>query len=153
MIQQEIIVNALKEKFANIAASIIIQRPRRIFLEVSQAQFLEVFDYCVKEIGFPHLCTITGLDEIEKFGLIYHLAQDNGNILNIKTSVPKERPVLKTITGYYAGAEIYERELVDLFGIEVEGLPEGNRYPLPDDWPKGQFPLRKDWNSKSLENK
>lgn len=153
MSQEEIIVNNLKERFPNIANSLKIQRPRRIFLEVSHADFREILDYCVKKIGFPHLCTITGLDEIEKFSLIYHLAQDNGIILNIRTSIPKENPVLRTIINYYAGAEIYERELMDLFGMKVEGLPEGNRYPLPDDWPKDQFPLRKDWDPKSLENK
>jgi Ni,Fe-hydrogenase III component G len=27
----------------------------------------------------------------------------------------------------------------------VTGLPEGSRYPLPDNWPEGQYPLRKDW--------
>jgi Ni,Fe-hydrogenase III component G len=34
---------------------------------------------------------------------------------------------------------------VDLLGIQVQGLPTGNRYPLPDDWPANQYPLRKDW--------
>jgi len=38
---------------------------------------------------------------------------------------------------------------MDLFGAKVEGLPEGPRYPLPDDWPKNQFPLRKDWKPDS----
>ena len=45
----------------------------------------------------------------------------------------------------YAGAQVYERELVDLFGAQVEGLPPGNRYPLTDDWPTDEHPLRKDW--------
>ena len=66
-------------------------------------------------------------------------------LLNIKTSVPKNNPNLKSIIGYFPGAEIYERELVDLLGVKVEGLPEGYRYPLTDEWPKDQFPLRKDW--------
>jgi Ni,Fe-hydrogenase III component G len=35
--------------------------------------------------------------------------------------------------------------MMDLFGMQVEGLPPGNRYPLPDDWPPNQYPLRKDW--------
>ena len=53
----------------------------------------------------------------------------------------------------FPGAELYERELVDMFGISVEGLPAGNRYPLPDDWPQGQHPLRKDWKKEMLEGK
>jgi Ni,Fe-hydrogenase III component G len=53
----------------------------------------------------------------------------------------------------FVGAEIYERELVDLLGVKVEGLPSGNRYPLMDDWPKDQFPLRKDWKPPVEESK
>jgi Ni,Fe-hydrogenase III component G len=33
----------------------------------------------------------------------------------------------------------------------VEGLPAGNRYPLTDDWPADQFPLRKDWKPDSAK--
>ena len=39
-----------------------------------------------------------------------------------------------------------------MFGIKVEGLPEGERYPLPDGWPEGQYPLRKDWNKDMLKD-
>jgi Ni,Fe-hydrogenase III component G len=35
--------------------------------------------------------------------------------------------------------------MFDLLGIEFEGLSAGNRYPLPDDWPAGDHPLRKNW--------
>ena len=49
----------------------------------------------------------------------------------------------------FPAAHIYERELVDLLGAKVEGLPPGNRYPLPDDWPEVQYPLRKDWKQES----
>jgi Ni,Fe-hydrogenase III component G len=34
---------------------------------------------------------------------------------------------------------------MDLLGAQVEGLPAGRRYPLPEDWPQGEYPLRKDW--------
>jgi membrane-bound hydrogenase subunit beta len=32
-------------------------------------------------------------------------------------------------------------------------LPEGFRYPLPDDWPANQYPLRKDWSPEDLKKK
>jgi Ni,Fe-hydrogenase III component G len=98
------------------------------------------------------LSAITGLDDGETFGIIYHLANDNGIMLNIKTSISKSDPALKTVTGYFPSAEMYEREMADLLGINVKGLTEGNRYPLPDDWPAGEYPLRKDWQAlKKLE--
>jgi Ni,Fe-hydrogenase III component G len=142
---EENITQQLLTKFSYLQDKIKIQRPRRILFEVDYQNFPQVFDYVVRELNFSHLCTITGLDEQDKLSFIYHLAKDSGILLNLKTSVPKENPVLKTVINYFSGAEIYERELVDLFGVKVEGLPEGNRYPLTDDWPKDKFPLRKDW--------
>ena len=69
-------------------------------------------------------------------------------MLNLKTTVPKDKPVIKTVTDYFKQAVLYERELEDLLGMKVEGLPEGRRYPLPDNWPVGDHPLRKDWKLK-----
>jgi membrane-bound hydrogenase subunit beta len=153
MSQEENIKQELIKKFGCLEGKITIPRPKRIFLEVGQEDFMPVFEFAAKSLNFPHLCTITGLDEQENLGFIYHLAHDAGILLNIKTSVPKENPVLKSVIRYFPGAEIYEREVVDLFGAKVEGLPPGNRYPLTDDWPQGEFPLRKDWKPKAEQEK
>ena len=60
--------------------------------------FCEVFDYAVKSMGFTILCTITGLDQGATLGVIYHLARPSGVMLNLATSVPKDKPVLQTVT-------------------------------------------------------
>ena len=60
-------------------------------------------------------------------------------------NIPKDKAVIKTITPLFLSADPYERELIDLLGIQVDELAPGRRYPLPDNWPAGQYPLRKDW--------
>lgn len=142
------LVAMLLEKFKFLENKIKVQRVRRISAEVDAANFEEVLLYALHALQFTMLCTITGLDEEGTFAFIYHMAREDGIILNLKTRIPKEAPVLKTITHYFPNAEIYEREIADLLGVKVDGLPEGNRYPLPDDWPQGEYPLRKDWKSK-----
>ena len=145
---------ALKEKLVSrfgLTDNIKIQRPRRIILDINAQDFDSVLEYAVKDLEFSMLCTITGLDEGQNFGIIYHMARTDGIILNIKINIPKENPILNTIINYFPNSDIYERELVDLLGIKVKGLPAGVRYPLPDDWPQGQYPLRKDWNKDSLK--
>lgn len=97
------------------------------------------------------LCTITGTDEGEKIGFIYHIAKEDGTILGLKTYAPKTNPVIKTITDSFPPADIYERELMDLLGAKIEGLAPGRRYPLSDDWPADEYPLRKDWKPKKKE--
>lgn len=146
--KEEKIQGDLTAKFSFLADKVRIPRERRIFADVPEAKFRDVFDYAVKNLDFKFLCTMTGLDEGENLSFIYHLTRQDGIVLNLKISVPKNNPVIKTITDSFKGADIYEREVMDLLGAKVEGLPEGKRYPLPDDWPVNEYPLRKDWKKK-----
>ncbi|MCU0652207.1 MAG: NADH-quinone oxidoreductase subunit C [Candidatus Omnitrophica bacterium] len=148
MTQEENIVQELSNRFNFSEGKIKLQRRKRISLETDLEHFKGVFEYSLKMLDFSQLCAITGLDEGVNLGCIYHFSRKDGITLNIKIIFPKENPEIGTITDYFPSAEIYERELVDLFGIKVRGLPEGNRYPLTDDWPKEEFPLRKDWKPK-----
>ena len=138
----------LIKNFPFLVNQIRIQRKRRIFAAVALENFRKVFEYAAKKLGFSFLSAITGLDEGGNLAFMYHLSAQDGTILNIKTSAPREKPVLNTITDIFPAADIYERELMDLLGAEVKGLPQGKRYPLSDDWPLGEYPLRKDWKSK-----
>jgi len=128
-----------------------VPKQRRVFVEVNIEDFRKVLEYLMKENSFDTLCTITGLDYGESIGMIYHLTRQDGIVVNLKTSVPRENPVIQSIISYFPAAELYEREVVDLLGAKVEGLPEGSRYPLPDGWPEGQYPLRKDWKSETSQ--
>jgi len=132
-------------KFGFLENNIRTSRPRRIFAEVSADNFEKVFEYAVKELYFVMLCGMTGMDDGATFSFMYHIAREDGIMLNLKLSVDKNNPLIKTVTGYFPGADIYEREVMDLLGAKVKGLPEGTRYPLSDDWPTGEYPLRKDW--------
>ncbi len=147
---EEVIVKELTVKFPYLAGKAAVNRARRITLFVEQDKFADLFEYAVSAMDFHILCTITGFDDGLTIGLIYHLAREDGVMLNVKTCIPRDNPIVKTVTRTFHGAEIYERELVDLLGVTVEGLLEGKRYPLPDDWPDGQYPLRKDWKQSVL---
>jgi Ni,Fe-hydrogenase III component G len=155
MTKEEEIQQELVKNFNFLEGKIRIQKVRRIFVDVPTDKFEEVLKFLMNKIAFNILCTMTGLDEGITLGFIYHLARKDGIVINVKISVPKDNPKIKTIIDYFPAAVIYEREVVDLFGAKVEGLPEGSRYPLPDGWPEGQYPLRKDWKSDMLrkENK
>ncbi len=150
MAEEDAILEELTAKYPSLKDKARIQRVRRLSISVPREQVREVFGYVARDLHFGILCTITGLDEGATLGVIYHLARESGVVLNLSTSVPKEQPALETVTDYFPAAAMYERELVDLLGFQVQGLPEGPRYPLPDDWPAGVHPLRKDWKPDAL---
>lgn len=139
--------------FGFLADRVRVQRARRIWAEAPADRVAEVFEWLVTKANFTMLCTITGLDNGATLGAIYHLARESGVVFSLSVNVPKEKPVLRTVTGRFPAADCYEREMIDLLGMQVEGLPPGNRYPLPDGWPEGQHPLRKEWKTAMLDPK
>ncbi len=151
MPEEQTVQEELIARFPFLKDKVRVQRARRIFVDVPSQNISQVFDHAVKQMRFVVLCTITGLDLGADLGVIYHVARENGIVLNLKTSVPKENPVIQTVTGHFPAAELYEREMVDLLGVQVRELPEGKRYPLPDGWPANQYPLRKDWKQEGAQ--
>lgn len=139
------VAEALAARFPALAAAIAAPRARRVTCLAPRELVREVMDHAVEALGFDRLCAITGFDEKAALAASYALSRPDGTVLSLRTLVPRERPVLQTVTDRFPGAANYERELVDLLGFEVEGLPPGKRYPLPDDWPLDSKPLRKDW--------
>ena len=144
MSKEEEILEKIKERFGDNVKNITIQRPRRIFAETDMKYLKEILQYAKDELGFDHISTITGEDMGEEIELIYHIAYENAIELSIKTKVPKQDPKIATIIDLYPPAGIYEREVHDLLGVVFEGNPDLSPLLLPDNWPKGVYPLRKD---------
>ena len=63
MAGEEKLQQQLVNRFPELSDAIRIARSRRIFVDVPDQRFLEVFDYVREELGFPILCLIVGLDE------------------------------------------------------------------------------------------
>ena len=148
---EESVQQHLVAAFPELAEKVSIQRARRVWAEVSMERLHDVLTHAKERLGFAMLCTITGTDEGTHLGLMYHLASDAGLVLTLTTTAPKDGPGPLTVTPYFPHAELYEREVIDLLGVRIQDLPEGSRYPLPDGWPDGQYPLRKDWTRDMLE--
>jgi Ni,Fe-hydrogenase III component G len=133
----------LESKFGGAVSEMTIQRKNRLWFEIKAERLIGLMEH-MKAGGYNHLATITGFDGGEHLGAFYHLT-DTHTIVTARVKTPRTDPHLPTVTGVFPGSEPYERELEDLFGIKIDGLKPGRRYPLPDDFPVGQHPLRKDW--------
>ncbi len=89
------------------------------------------------------VCAISGLDLGANLGVFYHIRTSNA-LITIQAEVPKENPKITTVTDLLPGATFHEMEVADLFGVVFEGHPCPGRLLLPDTWPEGIYPLRKD---------
>ena len=64
-------------------------------------------------------------------------------MLRLCAMVDEADAAIGSITPVWAGANYYEREVFDLFGIRFEGHPNLRRILMPDEW--AGYPLRKDY--------
>lgn len=78
-------------------------------------------------------------DQLE---VLYHFVE-GAAVVTLRVRVPYSEARVPSICGPVPTATLYERELREMFGIEVEGTPVTDRLLLPDDWPDGVYPLRK----------
>jgi len=117
---------------------------RRIFMTVAPGDLRGAVLALRDSLGFAYLATISGVDKGETFEIVYHFASPVVNI-NLRTEFPRSEPRIGSICAVISGAVLYEREIQEMFGITVEGIPDPRRLNLPDGWPEGQYPLRKDW--------
>jgi len=117
---------------------------RRLFLKIAPRDLVAVTTRLRDAFGVVFLSTISGVDNGVSFEIIYHFSTPEHDY-NLRTEIPKDDPRIDSITPVIPGAILYEREIQEMFGIVVDGIPDGRRLNLPDDWPDGQYPLRKDW--------
>lgn len=151
MEKEQSILQQIESAFPALQGAGTTPHPRRIFLDAPGDILLDVLKYAKNELKFGHLITITGLDTGEHFEFIYHVSNTEGVVINAKITAPRDNSSISSVLPVFEGAIFYERELEGILGVKVEGLPEGRQYPLPDNWPKDQHPLRKDWKPEMLD--
>ncbi|HIJ07278.1 MAG: NADH dehydrogenase (Ubiquinone) 30 kDa subunit [Methanomicrobiales archaeon 53_19] len=103
----------------------------------------------LKEISYPHLSVISGWDVGEELRMQYifsiYFGERHGEYMVIFTvPLTKGDLVLPTITDIMPGALFTEREKQEMFGVTITDIPDGRRLFLPEDFPEGVYPLRKD---------
>lgn len=145
MVSAEGIVSAVRDGLRSKVLEFKAPKPRRAYILVKPGAHRVAVSLLLERFKQVWISTITGIDLEGEIELNYHL-WCNGAEVTVRTRAPKERPEIETITDLLPGATLYEREVFDLFGVVFKGHPDLRRLLLPEDWPKGQYPLRKDWS-------
>lgn len=102
--------------------------------------------------GIPcdFLHDLAGVDAKDHFEVVYQLRSWHGpQKLRVKALVDHDNPVIDSVTRVWGGANFWEREAYDMFGIEFKGHPNLKRIYMWDDF-EG-FPMRKDYVTEPAE--
>jgi NADH-quinone oxidoreductase subunit C len=109
---------------------------------VAVAQFLKDAENW-RFISIVDICGADYPERIERFDVVYHFLSPTRNIrVRVKISTDEDTPVA-SLTSVFKGADWYEREAYDLYGILFTGHPDLRR--LLTDYGFDGHPLRKDF--------
>jgi Ni,Fe-hydrogenase III component G len=106
----------------------------------------------VKRLGY--LSAIVGIDlgpEANEMEVLYHFCPESA-IITLRVRVSRGNASLPSLSEIIPSAEVFERELREMFGIEITGLRTAEHLYLPDDWPDGVYPLRSDFDPAVLSD-
>jgi NADH-quinone oxidoreductase subunit C len=116
-------------------------------LWIDPVRIVEVCRTCRTDQEFNRISSITGVDwwpKEPRFEVVYHLHSNERNLrLRLKCRVSESDPEIDSVTSVWRGANWYEREVFDMFGIRFRNHPGLKRILMPEDW-EGN-PLRKDY--------
>jgi NADH:ubiquinone oxidoreductase subunit C len=111
-------------------------------VRVALADVLGAIENVRGPLGHARFVDLTAVDLLsreDRFELVYlFYSLEQRTWLRLKTRTDGQAP---SITPLVPGANWYERELFDLFGIQFQGHPDLRRIMLPDNW-RGH-PLRR----------
>ncbi|MDF1596737.1 MAG: NADH-quinone oxidoreductase subunit C [Acidimicrobiia bacterium] len=143
------VLRAIAEQFDDIEWTLstgqdVFMVPKDRVLDIVQA---------AKDAGFELLADLTVTDYFRgrspRFELVINLLSMQHQLrLRLRAPVPVENVHVPSVVGVYPGANFYEREAFDLFGLVFDGHPDLTRILMPDEW-EGH-PLRKDFGMGSV---
>jgi Ni,Fe-hydrogenase III component G len=147
-------VEAILEKARELLAQWTVEtaepEPERLDVVVSGADLTAAAEALI-DAEWGYLAAITGLDlgpEAETIEVLYHFCSGSV-VVTLRVRTPRDTPVVPTVCDVIPSASFFERELIEMLGVTVEGTPDPRRLFLPESWPEGVYPLRKDFEPRT----
>ncbi|MGE5249596.1 MAG: NADH-quinone oxidoreductase subunit C [Bacteroidota bacterium] len=147
-------VAALRERFGSAILDEAWQAPDQVTVSVELNSLPDVVEMLYYQQG-GWLASVAANDERPLNGefAIYYILSVEGKegdgdpekaYILVRAQIPPHQPEFPSVTPRVPAAVWYEREVRDMFGLQPVGMPDERRLVLPDDWPEGLYPLRKD---------
>lgn len=144
------IISGIRDIFPDFSAISILQNyPDEICLQVKPQAFKNVCLSLHKILHSP-VMMLFALDERRKLNKFVincvFVSIKKSQWITVSMDIPQENPCFDSLAKDIYSANLFEREIWEMFGIEPKTNPDLRRLNLHDEvWPQGNYPLRKDF--------
>jgi len=115
-------------------------------------KLIDIVEFIKNLLFYDYLSSVTAVDDFpeDKLEIIYHFFKSVGGTgIEVKVITPREDSRVPSLVSLYPGAELQEREIYDLFGVEFINHPDLRRILMWEGF--AGHPLRKDWTEPQYE--
>ena len=135
---------SLKTALGERIISLEERSPKRIYIEVAPENLVSVASYIFNDLS-ARFATASGMETEKEFEILYHFAFDSEHrLVMLRLRLPKDNPAVPSLANLIKGAEFIEREIHELLGIDFPDHPNLKPLLLPENWPEGVYPLRRE---------
>jgi len=142
---KEDIIAAIKEKLGHKLSNFSQPSERRIYCVAESRDIADIARTLFWDLGL-RFATATAAQLEQGFEILYHFSFDKtGQLITVRTLLEdKEHPEADSLAPTFKAAEWIEREMHEILGIHFKNHPNLSHLLLVDDWPEGEYPLRKE---------
>jgi len=135
----------IQDKFSDKILKWFEHNENRIYIDIDPDQLVPFARYLFEDLEARFIIA-SGVDtprggiEVLYHFDFYQLPQ----VVSLRVFLKKPDLEVESLAPYIKGTEWIEREIAELLGINVKNHPNMVHLLLPDDWPEGKYPLRRD---------
>ncbi len=151
MADNETIIKLLLEKFPSQVEAIELN-PKQTAVHIDPKIVVPFFEFTKThaDLKMGYLSSISGVDTTTNIDIVYFISSiEYKHKLTVRTKVERLGGKIDTISTVIPGANWFEREIWELFGVEFAGHPNLTQFLLPDDWDEGH-PMLRDWTGRNF---
>lgn len=153
---REEVLDDLRKKFKDDIIEVFDKSPKRVYVEIRPDSIVQVASYIFKDLK-ARFNTASGVDVRYHMEILYHfLIEDINLLISLRVKLQKPKLEIDSLVPVFEGANWIEREMHEILGINFKGHPDLKRLLLPDDWPDGVYPLRRDykeWDKNAIRDR
>ncbi|WP_456422401.1 NADH-quinone oxidoreductase subunit C [Thermococcus sp.] len=144
------VAEAIAERFPNAKVEVKTNKwnRERVWVRINREDYRELMKFIKALDGNAHYSIGIEQDFGEELGFLSHLVihyEDSPAVsLIVDVRTPKDDPVIPDVSDIFPIALQFEREGMEMVGVDFENAPDKRRLFLPDDFPEGIYPLRLD---------
>lgn len=150
------ILNDITTRFKEDITHVFDRSGRRVYIDISAAALTKIVRHVFCELK-ARFNIASAMDAREHMEILYHFTfQEINLVVSFRVKLDKKHLEIDSLAPIFEGANWVEREIHEVLGIHFKGHPDLRRLLLPDEWPEGVYPLRRDyqeWDKSAIRDR